>query len=480
MKIVTATQMRLLEKAAISVGLNEEKLQWVAAKGVADYLAAHFPHAESFWFFCGKGHNGSDGFLASRYLAAQDKVVRCFSPYELNQADVESIKNCPKTPPRKGVMIDALLGIGARGKLAPEIKEITQHYLQSAKNIVVAIDVPTGVGADSGEVETGAVKANVTLSCGLPKQGLVREEAQNYVGRIEVISLPIPEEAYQRIEAELEFFEREAAYQLVPRRDWNAHKGSCGHVHLVAGQVGMSGAAILAAEGALASGAGLVTVHVPKSIYEIVASSVAEALVKPFEKLEETLLEFSEKAVVVVGPGLGISQAGEDFLLRLLTDRSRRAVLDADTLTILAHRKTLSDLLHEKILLTPHPGEMKRLMGGRDFSRRDALSDFLKRHSCAVLLKGPGTLVGQKGKHTSYNATGNPGMATGGMGDVLAGLCGGLAAQGLELCEAGRLGAWWHGAAADEALTEQSYETLLPRHLIQNLGKAMLKLKSGS
>lgn len=478
MKIVTVNQMRLLEKAAINHGISEEKLQWVAAKGIADYLATHFPSSPEFWFFCGKGHNGSDGFLASRYLADTGRVTRCFSPYDLHQSDVEPIKNCSMAPPRHVVMVDALLGIGAKGKLAPELKEITTRFLQSGKNPVVAIDIPSGLGADTGEVEEGGVRADVTLCCGLPKQGLIREETRDFVGRIETISLPIPKEAYESVKAEVDFFEQEAAYALMPRRPWNAHKGSCGQVHLVVGQVGMAGAAVLSAEGALASGAGLVTVHVPKKIYEVVASSVVEALVKPFEGIEETLLEFSEKAVIVVGPGIGISQQGEDFLLRLLTDRSRRAVLDADALTILANSKTLLDLLHENILLTPHPGEMKRLMGGRNFSRRDALEDFLKRHTCAVLLKGAGTLVGQRGQALSFNATGNPGMATGGMGDVLAGLCGGLMAQGLDLCEAGRLAAWWHGAAADEALAEQSYETLLPRHVIKYLGKAMLKLRS--
>lgn len=478
MKIVTVNQMRLLEKAAIGAGISEEKLQWVAAKGIADYLTTHFPLNREFWFFCGKGHNGSDGFLASRYLADQGRVTRCFSPYELNQSDVEPIKNCPVSPARHIVMVDALLGIGAKGKLTPELKEISTHFLQSGKNLVVAIDIPSGLGADSGEAEEGAVKADVTLCCGFPKQGLIREEARDFVGRIEVIALPIPREAYANLKTEVEFFEQEAARQLVPRRSWNAHKGSCGHVHLVVGQVGMSGAAILAAEGALASGAGLVTVHVPKKIYDIVASSVVEALVKPFDEIGKTLLEFSEKAVIVAGPGMGLSQEGEDFLLRLLTDRSRCAVLDADALTMLANSKTLLDLLHEKILLTPHPGEMKRLMGGRNFSRCDALEDFLKRYSCAVLLKGAGTLVGQRGKPLSFNATGNPGMATGGMGDVLAGLCGGLVAQGLDLCEAGRLAAWWHGAAADEALLEQSHETLLARHVIMNLGRAMIKLKS--
>lgn len=477
MKIISVAQMRSLEKEALKAGIQEEGLILAAAKGIADYLLAHFEQAEAFWFFCGKGNNGADGLWASRYLAEKKKKVRCFSPYSLNQPDVEPIEKCEVPLSRRIVMVDALLGIGAQGKLKDEIKFITKSFLKAGRNPVVAIDVPTGVSADTGELQEGAVKADITLCCGFPKQGLFHEETQDFVGRVEVVPLPIPHGACEAIKSEIKFFDQEEARHLIPYRAWSSHKGSCGHVHIVAGKVGTAGAAILATEGALASGAGLVTAHVPRDIYDVVASSVTEALVKPFDKVEESLLEFSEQAVIVAGPGLGVSQAVEDFLLRLLTDRGRRAVLDADALTVLANSQTLLGLLHDKVLLTPHPGEMKRLLGGRTFARSDALKDFLRRHDCALLLKGAGTLVGQRDQEISINATGNPGMATGGMGDVLAGLCGGLMAQGLEVCAAGRLAVWWHGAAADEALVEQSYETLLPRHVIDYLGQAMRKLR---
>ncbi|MBX7158648.1 MAG: NAD(P)H-hydrate dehydratase [Verrucomicrobiae bacterium] len=478
MKIISVAQMRSLEKAALKAGIHEEGLILAAAKGIADYLLVHFEQAEAFWFFCGKGNNGADGLWASRYLAEKKKKVRCFSPYSLNEPDVEPIEKCEVPLSRRIVMVDALLGIGAQGKLKDEIRFVTKSFLQAGRNSVVAIDVPTGVSADTGEIQENAVKADITLCCGFPKLGLFHEETQDFVGRVEVVPLPIPHDACDALKADIYFFDRAEACQRIPYRKWSSHKGSCGHVHLVAGKMGTAGAAILATEGALASGTGLVTVHVPKTIYEVVASSVAEALVRPFEKVEESLLEFSEHAVIVAGPGLGVTQEVEDFLLRLLTDRSRRVVLDADALTVLANSQTLLGLLHEKVLLTPHPGEMKRLLGGRTFARSDALKDFLRRYPCAVLLKGAGTLVGQRDQEISINSTGNPGMATGGMGDVLAGLCGGLIAQGLDVCAAGRLAAWWHGAAADEALAKQSYETLLPRHVIDYLGRAMRKLRN--
>lgn len=472
MRIVTVAQMRALERAAVAAGVGEGRLMEEAGRGVARCLIEEFPAPRPFAFFCGKGHNGGDGLVAARALREAGRVARCFSPFALGDDRVEPMSLCTRAALEGSVRVDALLGIGATGPLRDQIGEVARSVFGSPGGTVVALDVPTGVDADTGRVEEGAVRADLTVTCGLPKAGMFKGAAGERVGRLRVVPLPIPAGAIADLGEGPEFFGGAEARDLLPRRPWSAHKGSCGHVVVVAGAVGTSGAATMAIEGALHAGAGLVTAFVPEAVQPIVAAGVMEAMVRPFREISDVLDGAPGGAVFVVGPGLGISAGGGVMVRELVNHGGSRMVLDADALNMLARQRELLSALGDGVLLTPHPGEMRRLIGAEVDDRAAACEGFAAGSRAALLLKGAHSIACQSGRPLSFNSSGNPGMATGGMGDVLAGICGGLMAQGLGAYDAARVGAFVHGLAGDLALEVESQESLLPRHVLARLGAA--------
>lgn len=480
MRIVTVAQMRALERAAVASGVGEARLMEEAGRGVARCLMEEFPGARRFAFFCGKGNNGGDGLVAARALWEAGRVARCYSPFSLGDDRVEPMSRCAAAALEGAVLVDALLGIGAKGPLRGEVGEVARSVFGSPAGPVVALDVPTGMDADTGRVEEGAVRADLTVACGLPKTGMFHGAAVEHVGRLRVVPLPIPGGAMAELGEGAEFFGEAEAGALLPRRGWSAHKGDCGHVVVVAGALGTSGAATMAIEGALHAGAGLVTAFVPEAVQPIVAARVMEAMVRPFRETQEILSGVPEGAVCVVGPGLGISVGGTALVQELVGRRGVRVVLDADAINMMARQKALLSDCGDGVLLTPHPGEMRRLMGVDVDDRAAACERFTARSRAALLLKGAYSIACQVGRPLSFNASGNPGMATGGMGDVLAGICGGLMAQGLGAYDAARLGAFVHGLAGDLALEEESQESLLPRHVVARLGAAFRRVRSGA
>jgi NAD(P)H-hydrate epimerase len=244
---------------------------------------------------------------------------------------------------------------------------------------------------------------------------------------------------------------------------------------VVAGSKGFIGAALMTSQGALRAGAGLVEVFVPEEIYEIVAGAAPmEAMVKPLKSYRDLLKEKTD--VWALGPGLGTSRAGE--LLELIEKAKQPMVLDADGLNILSGKISVLRRCKGERLLTPHPGEMKRLFPGHKETRAKLATKFCNRLPVTLLLKGSRTIVAQRDRPLSYNTTGNPGMATGGMGDVLTGVCAGLAGQGLSLYDAARVGAWLCGRAAEMAIFNdgQSEQSLLPRDVLDHLGEAFNEL----
>jgi ADP-dependent NAD(P)H-hydrate dehydratase / NAD(P)H-hydrate epimerase len=262
---------------------------------------------------------------------------------------------------------------------------------------------------------------------------------------------------------------------LLPRRQFNAHKNQFGRVGIVAGSRGFAGAATMCAWGALRSGAGLVEVFVPESIYEIVAAAAPfESMVKPVKSYRDLI----EKEIDVwgIGPGLGKDNATE--IIELIQRAENPMVLDADALNIISANVSILKNCRGPRLLTPHPGEMKRLAGDQKISRAELAKRFTSEFPVTLLLKGSRTVVAESGKGISYNTTGNPGMATGGMGDVLTGVCAALLAQNLSPFDAARLGAWVCGRAAELALFNngESEQSLLPRDVLTNLGRAFREL----
>jgi ADP-dependent NAD(P)H-hydrate dehydratase / NAD(P)H-hydrate epimerase len=523
--ILTSAQMRVAEEAAFASGVQVEALMNKAGAGVAEAVRKFFHKPGTCIVFAGKGHNAGDALFAAQCLercgwkievrlafkeADCSDLMRkkladlCRRPPEIlgavpsKTADASPVatlvelssggtnqrtatqstiatEECPGIAAPL-VILDGLLGVGARPPLREAIRAACRaiNQLRTTKGAYVfAVDLPTGLDSDSGKTDRDCVVADFTIAIGYAKPGLVADSALNYVGRLEVMPLDelrLPETKPKEIIAS------PAAFRgLLPRRKYNSYKNQFGRIGVVAGSKGFVGAALMASQGALMAGAGLVEVFVPEEIYEIVAGAAfMEAMVKPVASYRHLLKEKAD--VWAVGPGLGKSRAEE--ILQLVEKAKQPMVLDADGLNILSEKTSVLRRCKGKRLLTPHPGEMKRLFPEQQQSRAKIATKFCDRFPVTLLLKGSRTIVAERSRPLSYNTTGNPGMATGGMGDVLTGVCAGLLGQGLSLYDAARVGTWLCGRAAEIAIFNgnQSEQSLLPRDVLDHLGDAFKEL----
>ena len=515
--------MRAAEQAAFAGGVQVEELMNKAGAGVAQAVTKFFQKPGRCIVFAGKGHNAGDALFAAQCLercgwkiavrlafkeADGSDLMRkkladlCRRPPEIvgdvRAASVDPVaalvelspgateqtartQNSTATEACSGVaaplvILDGLLGVGAKPPLREPIRAAcrTINQLRTTKSAYVfAVDLPTGLDTDSGKADRDCVVADFTVTIGYAKPGLVADGAVNYVGRIEVVPLDElrpPQTKPKEIIASPSVFSG-----LLPRRKYNSYKNQFGRIGVVAGSKGFVGAALMASRGALRAGAGLVEVFVPEEIYEIVAGAAfMEAMVKPVASYRRLLKEKVD--VWAVGPGLGTSRAAE--ILEFVEKAKQPMVLDADGLNIVSEKTSVLRRCKGKRLVTPHPGEMKRLFPGDQQSRAETATKFSDRFPVTLLLKGSRTIVAERGRPLSYNTTGNPGMATGGMGDVLTGVCVGLLGQGLSPYDAARIGAWLCGRAAEIAIFDgnQSEQSLLPRDVLDHIGDAFKEL----
>jgi NAD(P)H-hydrate epimerase len=374
------------------------------------------------------------------------------------------------------VVLDGLLGVGATPPLREPIRSACREInrLRRDENAYVfAIDLPSGMDSDSSDADADCVVADFTLAIGFAKQALLADRELNLVGRLHV--LPLRELSAENCANASVVSDNASLRDLVPRRQFGAYKNQFGRVGIVAGSKGLTGAAVLCSLGALRAGAGLVELFVPSEIYSIVAAAAApEVMVKAVDSYYS--LGDAPIDVWAVGPGLGREHAAE--ILGLIESITAPMVLDADALNILSEKMEVLQRFAAPRLLTPHPGEMKRLFPDEQSSRAQTAAAFCSKYQATLLLKGSRTIVAEAGEPISYNTTGNPGMSTGGMGDVLTGVCAGLIAQKLSPYDAARLGAWLCGRAAEIAIFHcgASEQSLLPTDVLDNLGAAFTEL----
>ena len=519
--------MRAAEETAFARGVQVEALMDQAGAGVAQAVAKFFPKPGKCIVFAGKGHNAGDALVAAerlRRLGWKIEVRLAFKQAECSELMRKKLENLRRRPPEilgartsvssgsdlgvtlldlwaeladelsaaqealaaeaylgtaaPSVILDGLLGVGARPPLREPIRAACRSINQlRAKDgaYVFAVDLPTGLDGDSGKVDRDCVAADFTVTIGFAKAGLIADGALNFVGRLEVVPL---HDLHPPDKKPKEIIASPAAFRgLLPRREYSAYKNQFGRIGVVAGSKGFIGAALMTSQGALRAGAGLVEVFVPEVIYEIVAGAAPmEAMVKPVQSYRDLLKQ--EIDVWALGPGLGKSRAGE--VLELIEKAKQPMVVDADGLNILSKKISALRRCKGERLLTPHPGEMKRLFPDHKETRSETATKFCNRFPVTLLFKGSRTIVAKRHRQLSYNTTGNPGMATGGMGDVLTGVCAGLVGQGLSLYDAARLGAWLCGRAAEIAIFNhaQSEQSLLPRDVLDHLGEAFNELSS--
>jgi ADP-dependent NAD(P)H-hydrate dehydratase / NAD(P)H-hydrate epimerase len=482
--IVSAAMMRAAEEAAFASGVEAEALMDRAGAGIAAAVRRFFPRPGRAIVFVGKGHNGGDALVAAARLkeAGWEIDLRLiFAEGDLTELTRKKLDQGGRdlgglTGASPLIALDGLLGLGANRLLREPIRTAAQEInrIRREQNaFVFAIDIPTGLDSDNGDHDPDCVMADCTVTIGNAKHGLVVDSSIDYVGRLEIVGLaelnitPSPANDLMATAASLA--------GLLPRRRFNVYKNNFGRIGVVAGSQGFVGAALMTTEGALRGGAGLVELFVPKEIYPIVAAAApAEAMVKPVRSYRELLEEKMD--VWALGPGLGKGEAKD--LLKVIERAPAPMVLDADGLNIVAADVETLKRCAGPRLLTPHPGEMKRLFDSGKMSRAGTAKNFAESFSVTVLYKGARTIVAEGGRPLSYNSTGNPGMATGGMGDVLTGVCAALIGQGLSLYDAARVGAWSCGRAAEIAVfeKEESEQSLLPRDVLKNLGAAFTEL----
>lgn len=487
MKIATAQEMREIDKTAREwFGLPGVALMENAGRAVADKAASVLsePRGKIAFILCGGGNNGGDGCVAARwlhnrgvrvkmFLAADRSLIKGDALVHLETAVRMGIECIDITEPRglekariaaafADLVVDALLGTGFHGDLSGPYRECIE-LMNGAGRKILAVDIPSGVDADTGLVRDRAVNADFTVTFGLPKPGLLLYPGAGCAGELTIAPIGIPEELLTASTLRQNLVTREYASSLLPQRPPDSHKGSFGHVLVAGGSRGMSGAAFLAAQGALRTGAGLVTAAVPAGIGPVMEMKTTEAMTL---ELPETLAgglgpdaarlihDFSARAsVLLLGPGLGRQEDTLETAREIIRTMDRPLVLDADALYALAGHTGILAETDALAVLTPHPGEMARLTG---LSARQIQSDRIgaARKAAAewgsiVVLKGSRTVIAFPDGETYINTTGNSGMATGGMGDVLAGMIAALIAQGASSQDAAVLGTYLHGLAGD-------------------------------
>jgi NAD(P)H-hydrate epimerase len=512
MRVLNTRQMREADRRTIEeIGIASIVLMENAGRHVVSVMEESLEDLSAMRVsvLCGRGNNGGDGFVVARILRERQIEVAVYllgSAADVKgdaRANLEVLRNLGADVVEiddagawelhgsdvlaGDVVVDALFGTGLNGPLTGLAETIVAD-LNASDVPVVSIDLPSGLSADTAEVPGPAVDATLTVTLAAPKLPLVLPPAEALAGGLSVADIGIPQAVLREVEGPwVEILTRESVRELIEPRSADSHKGDYGHVLVVAGSPGRTGAASLAARGALRSGAGLVTVATPRSSAPVLAALGAEYMtlalpetpdgMTSFDALEQ-LLAF-DADVLVIGPGLGRSD-GASALVHALVERSAvPLVLDADALNAFGGE---ADRLESRdgsaIVITPHPGEMSRLTGlsidDVQAHRLEVARDFAAAHRVHVVLKGHRTIVATPDGRTSINLTGNPGMATGGTGDVLAGMIGAWLGQLLDPDAAVRIAVHLHGVAGDLAAADEGEVAVIAGDLADRLGDALL------
>lgn len=504
MTVLTVDNMRKLEEAAVAGGLPYLRLMENAGSAAARVIRSSLAlNGRRVTVLCGRGNNGGDGFVIARKLLeegarvtvvlmsgapATEQAREMFSRLRGTEVAVCNLETEPflaaEAVQSAGLIVDAVYGIGFHGALPDHMRHLFRK-VNTAAVPIVAVDIPSGLNADSGAADPDTVRATFTVTFSALKPALIAAAAETYYGRVEVVSIGIEDELIDRFSDGQMTISREMVAAHFPPREANAHKGTFGHLLAIAGSDGMAGAARLCAEGALRSGVGLLTAALPRSIYPILSATLPEALCLPLDgfgaaaqlALRERMATVS---AVVLGCGLGRSPEAGALVWDVLEHGTCPVVLDADGINAVATHIDRLKTIRRPLVLTPHPGEMARLCGKSvaDIQAHRAVvaRDFAAAYNVTLVLKGHETVIATPHRALLLNPTGNPGMATGGSGDVLAGMIGAFLAGGFDPHAAAMCAVYLHGAAGDRAAERLSQQAMLPTDLLAELGGSFLDL----
>lgn len=448
--------------------------------------------------FCGTGNNGGDGLVLSRLMTKDGYQVNTYvlrngnreSPdFSINLKRLEDIggkildiRQKEEFPLLLGnsLVIDTLFGSGLNRPLEGLAAELTEH-INSSGAIVVSVDMPSGLFADKPmpKGESAVIRADYTYTFELPKLALLMPENEFFIGEWQIVPIGLHSDFIATAQANYFFCRPDFIGSLLKGRRRHAHKGDFGHALLIAGSSGKGGAALLAAEACLRSGAGLLHVHLPAALHSALLSRLPEAMIsnEPGDCFSH-LPDIEQYNAIGIGPGLGTNHETVTALKLLIQQSRMPLLLDADALNILSENPTWLAFLPKGSILTPHPGEFRRLAGSwhNSFERLEMQRQLSIKHGLIIVLKGAFTCISLPDGRCFFNGTGNPGMATGGSGDVLTGIITGLLARGYDQSEAALLGTFVHGLAGDLAARELGQESMIAGDITANLGKAFRML----
>lgn len=514
MKVVTAEEMRNIDQYSIQkIGIPGIVLMENAGLGVVNAIDERYGESRpKVSIFAGKGNNGGDGLVVARHLVNRGYNVQTYimaeakaftgdalinlqiarnmnlpSEFILSDGDFEKHKERIFS---SDILIDGIFGTGLKGAVRGFAANVIE-FLNSTGLSIVAIDLPSGLDANTGKVEGPCIWAVLTVTMALPKRGLLMFPGANYVGELQVVDIGVPYEVIESQNISVNLVQSHDAAKLLPARPRDAHKGTFGRAIVIAGSVGFTGAAAMASEAALRVGAGLVSLGVPESLNPIMEVKLTEAMTRPLPETESLTLSMSAKDEIIkmvenanavaIGPGLSRHPETASLIQSLCKDIGIPKVIDADGLNALSDAQNILKELGPNTVLTPHPGEMARLTANSTIQiqsdRINIAQNFAKKNGIVLVLKGAPTVTADPQGNVFINTTGNPGLASGGTGDVLTGAIAGFIAQGLNVMDAAVLGVYIHGLAGDLAAIKHGEAGMLAQDVISKLPEAIQKLK---
>jgi len=509
-KLVTAAEMRELDRRAIKeYGIPGIVLMENAARGVVSRMVHAWGGVSGrrYVVFCGKGNNGGDGLAIARHLHNMGAKVAVMLFAEEMKGDAgtnlgsarkmgldmktvsQNLRKERTIVAHADAVVDAIFGTGLASEVGGQYKKVIDMINACARR-VVSVDIPSGVDSDKGRIMGAAVRADMTVTFGLPKRGLYLYPGAQMAGDVHVADIGIPRQALESAPVKAALLSHANVSGLLPARKQDSHKGTFGHLFILAGSAGKTGAAVLSAMAALRSGAGLVTLGVPESLNDVFEEKLTEAMTIPLPETDERTLSpkgleavleaLRGKTALVLGPGISTNSGTARLVSELLPEVEVPMLIDADGLNILSIDDTPLRKAKAPAVLTPHPGEMGRLLGvlAREVQadRPDAACDLAAEYGTPVVLKGARTLIAAPSGDFFINPTGNPGMATAGTGDVLSGVIGSFMAQGLEPWDAALLGVYVHGMAGDLAAGLKGQAGLIAGDIVESIPGSFMKL----
>ena len=479
------TSLDLMEKAA------SECMRWLEQN---NYIKKHFV------IYCGKGNNGGDGIALARLLSVKHCTAEVFilelhhkgtEDFQANLARLEQTgipitfirsEDQFNSIPPGAVIIDALFGSGLN-RPADSITSNLIKHLNDSGNKIISVDIPSGMFADNSSKGNSIINAKHTLTFQTYKLALLFPENEEQFGEVHILDIGLSPGFLTGIQTTFELLDKPLMRSIYKPRKSFAHKGSFGHALLLTGSYGKMGASVLSSRACLRSGAGLLSVSIPSCGYDILQTSIPEAMAIPdaeknYITKDSTEADLSIYNAIGMGPGIGTQDATVEAVDQLLSRYTLPVVIDADCLNILARHNGLFKKLTPLSILTPHPKEFERLFGKteNDFDRIALARNKAKELQVIIVLKGHKTLVAMPDGKAFFNNTGNAGMATGGSGDVLTGILTGLLAQKYRPPEAALLGVYIHGLAGDYAAEKRTQESMIASDIIESLGDAFREI----